>query len=169
MTRIKNSLKSIDNLLDPLRNLATLIGLPLLLLWIRVYMALIFLKSGLIKFGTWQNGNFDSTIYLFKSIHVIPGVDPVLAAYMALIGEITLPILLILGFMGRFAAAGLLVMTLTIQFLVGGDFYLNEHYYWMMLLAVPLVIGSGTLSVDALLRFFLRGCKTMCHVQHHHA
>lgn len=152
---MRQTLQSIDRLIDPLRKLANFVGAPLLDLSIRLYMAWVFFKSGMIKYDTWQDGNFDSTIYLFEEIHPVPGIDPTLAAYSATAAEVILPILLAIGLFGRFAAAGLLVMTMTIQYLIGGDFYLTEHNYWMLLLAVPFIRGPGALSLDALLRYFI--------------
>ncbi len=152
---MQRTFQSIDRMINPLRNFATIIAQPILLLSIRVFMAWIFFKSGMLKFGTWQNGNFDSTIYLFDEIHPVPGLDPTLAAYAATGAEVILPVLLALGLFSRFTAAGLITMTMTIQYLIAGDFYLNEHNYWMLLLAVPFIVGPGRLSADALLRYVI--------------
>ncbi len=49
-------------------------------------------------------------------------------------------------------------MTLTIQFLVPASYDIAspEHYYWMLLLAVALIKGPGAISLDNLIRRFLR-------------
>lgn len=160
---MQRTLQSLDLMIEPLRKLATFVGQPLLLLSIRLFMAWTFFKSGMIKFGTWQDGNFDSTIYLFEEIHPVPGLDPTFAAYAATGAEVILPVLLAVGLFSRFSAAGLLVMTMTIQYLIGGDFYLNEHNYWILLLAVPFIVGPGRLSVDALLRYVIWNGKKEAH------
>lgn len=132
---------------------------PLLDLAIRVWMALIFFPSGWSKFMNYVNGDWGTTVFLFKDVHPIPGVPPEVAAVMGTAGEVVLSVLLALGLAGRFAAGGLLVMTIVIQFLVPAEYELMDsmHYLWMLLLAVPLIKGPGVLSVDYLIyRFFLK-------------
>ncbi len=101
----------------------------------------------------YVNGDWGATVFLFKDVHPIPGVSPEIAAVMGTGGEVILSVLLALGLAGRFAAAGLLVMTITIQYLVPPEYELmnDMHYLWMLLLAVPLVKGPGMLSLDHLL------------------
>lgn len=105
----------------------------------------------------YVNGDWGATVFLFKDVHPIPGVPPEIAAVMGTAGEVVLSVLLALGFAGRFAAGGLLAMTLVIQFLVPPEFDLmnSMHYLWMLLLAVPLVKGPGVLSLDYLISRFL--------------
>ena len=126
---------------------------PVLDLAIRLWMAWIFFPSGWSKFMNYVNGDWGATVYLFKDVHPIPGVSPEIAAVMGTGGEVILSVLLALGLAGRFAAAGLLVMTITIQYLVPPEYELmnDMHYLWMLLLAVPLVKGPGMLSLDHLL------------------
>lgn len=130
---------------------------PLLDLAIRLWMAWIFFPSGWSKFMNYVNGDWGATVFLFKDVHPIPGVPPEIAAVMGTAGEVVLSVLLALGFAGRFAAGGLLAMTLVIQFLVPPEFDLmnSMHYLWMLLLAVPLVKGPGVLSLDYLISRFL--------------
>ena len=160
---MKQTLQTLDRLLDPLRMIADKVGAPILDLTIRIYVALIFFKSGQLKFGTWLNDDFGSTIFLFEEIHPVPGIDPTLAAYAATSAEVILPILLVVGLFTRFAAAGLLIMTMTIQYLIGGDFYIKTHEYWMLLLAVPFIRGPGVISLDALLRYVIWSAKKEPH------
>lgn len=153
----------LDNMIDPLRKQADKIGSPLLDLAIRLFMANIFFKSGWLKFKNFLNDDWGSTVYLFQDIHPIPGIPADIAAVAGTAGELVLPVLLALGLFGRFGAAGLLVMTLTIQYLVPASYDIAspEHYYWMLLLSVILVKGPGVLSADHLIRKFLhkRGCS----------
>lgn len=130
---------------------------PVLDLAIRLWMAWIFFPSGWSKFMNYLNGDWGATVFLFKDVHPIPGVSPEIAAVMGTGGEVILSVLLALGLAGRFAAAGLLVMTITIQYLVPLEYELmnDMHYLWMLLLAVPLVKGPGMLSLDHLLGRFL--------------
>ena len=131
---------------------------PVLNLIIRLYMAKIFFVSGQLKLGcelfkpeTWGNcgTGWESTLTLFEYEYQVPVLPMEVAAFMGTAGELILPILLVLGFGGRFAAAGLLVMTAVIQFTV---YQHDQHWFWMMLLAVPLLYGPGKLSADYFIR-----------------
>ncbi|MEM7071545.1 MAG: hypothetical protein AAF403_07275, partial [Pseudomonadota bacterium] len=64
-----------------------------------------------------------------------------------------LPVLLAIGLLGRLGAAGLLAMTMAIQFLVPIEYGIQnpDHYFWMFLLSAILIRGPGLLSVDTLL------------------
>ncbi len=130
---------------------------PLLNLAIRLYMANIFWKSGYLKYESYANGQWEDVVEAFTEYHPIPGVDPQLAAIGGTIGELVLPIMLALGIFTRFGAAGLLVMTLVIQFVVPAEYEVHnpQHYFWMLLLAVPMLHGGRILSVDGLARRFI--------------
>ena len=145
--------EKLDNLIEPLRKLANCILSPLLVLGIRLYMANIFFKSGLIKFKSYQNGQWDSTVYLFEDIHPVPGIPADIAAVAGTTGELVLPVLLAFGLFGRAGAAGLLAMTMVIQFGIPAEYDMQnpDHYFWMMLLAVPFIMGPGRLSLDTLI------------------
>ncbi len=130
---------------------------PILNLSIRIYMALIFWKSGKLRYDDWVNGSWDNQVEAFTEYHPIPGVDPQLAAIGGTIGELVLPVMLAFGLFTRFGAAGLLVMTLVIQYLVPEDYGVSnpQHYFWMLLLLVPMLHGGGLLSVDGLFQRFV--------------
>ena len=125
-------------------NILEKIGLPLILLVVRLWMAKIFWYSGLTKISSWQ-----STVYLFKEMYKVPVIPPEIAAYIATAFELSCPVLLCLGFATRFATLPMLAMTAVIQFT-----YLDliDHRYWAMLLLVILCYGPGTLSLDCLLK-----------------
>lgn len=146
--------QKIDAMIEPLRRVADKFGAPLYDLAIRLYMANIFFKSGWLKFQNYLNDDWGSTVYLFEDIHPVPGLSPDIAAIMGTGGEVALSILLAFGLFGRFAAAGLLVMTMTIQYLVPESYGMqNEvHYLWMLLLLSTFLRGAGGLSLDALWR-----------------
>lgn len=130
---------------------------PILNLTIRLYMANIFFKSGWLRFQDYLNGTWENQIIAFTEYHPTPGLSPEVAAVMGTGGEVILPILLAFGLFTRVGAAGLLVMTLVIQFGVPAEYelYNIEHYYWMMLLAVPMLRGGNLLSIDGLAQKFL--------------
>jgi putative oxidoreductase len=131
---------------------------PLVFLLIRLWMAEIFFRSGLLKIQ-----NLSGAIFLFSDVHPVPLLPPWLAAYLATAVELVCPVLLVLGLATRLAALPMLIMVLVIQFVVGAAdpaFQLTEHYYWMFLLAVIITKGAGTLSIDQLLARRLAGRQT---------
>ncbi|HXI87966.1 MAG TPA: DoxX family protein [Parvularculaceae bacterium] len=97
-----------------------------------------------------------SKIYLFAEQFHFPEKIAPAAAHLAALGENILPPLLIIGFLSRFAAAGLLVMTAVIQFYVFPGELLNpngnwaEHLSWAAPLLVVLSMGPGAISADRL-------------------
>lgn len=129
-------------------------ALPLLAL--RLAIAVPFFKSGLTKwdgFLTLSNG----ARYLFTqefSLHIFgnqyPYPAPILMATLAGIGEIALPILLVLGLGTRFAALGILLMTAVIQLTVP-EGWANFHLPWAAMALALAVYGGGPLALDRLL------------------
>ena len=84
--------------------------------------------------------------FLFTEIHPVPGVPWEVAAQMAAIGEHILPALLFFGFATRFAAFGLLLMTIVIQIALPTGF--PTHLLWAGVLLYLMARGPGILSVD---------------------
>jgi putative oxidoreductase len=116
---------------------------PVANLWARIYIGLVFFRSGQGKLI-----DFEETIEFFADDWALPFLSPAPAAYLATAGELILPVLLILGLFTRVGALGLLVMAAVIQFFV---MPLNEHYYWMIILALLVGQGGSKLSLDHLL------------------
>ena len=71
----------------------------------RAYVAEAFFRSGLTKIRDW-----DTTLALFADEYHVPLLSPGAAAVMGTAGELVLPVLLMLGLGGRFAALGLSVV-----------------------------------------------------------
>lgn len=113
---------------------------PLSLLFLRVWVAVVFFKSGLVKIE-----DFSTTIALFADEYRVPLLPPYLAALSATACELLCPILLVLGLMTRLACLPLLAMTAVIQFT-----YMEhlQHAYWAMLLLVIVTHGAGRMSID---------------------
>lgn len=111
------------------------------LLAVRLWIAEIFLMSGLTKIKSWT-----TTIALFKDEYKVPFLSPEVAAYMATFAELALPVLLILGLMTPLSALGLIGMTLVIEIFVYPD--TTEHYYWLLLLGILLTHGGGKFGLD---------------------
>lgn len=116
------------------------------LLGARLYVAQVFFQSGLSKLRDWS-----STLALFQDEYHVPLLPPELAAYMGTAGELALPVLLVLGVFGRFAALGLLVVNLMAALSLEeiAPAALAGHQLWGVLLLVVALWGSGALSADA--------------------
>lgn len=113
---------------------------PLANLWARIYLGLIFFRSGRAKLD-----DFEETIEFFDDDWAVPLLPAEPAAYLATAGELILPLLLFVGLFTRVSALGLLIMAAVIQFFVLQD---HQHYFWMIILALLLGRGGGVLSLD---------------------
>lgn len=116
----------------------------------RAYLAQVFFLSGLTKVRDW-----DTTLLLFTEEYRVPLLSPGLAAVMGTGGELLLPVLLLLGLGGRFAALGLgvvnVVAVLSLPDIAPAA--LQQHITWGVLLAALVLYGVGRWSLDhALLR-----------------
>jgi putative oxidoreductase len=89
-----------------------------------------------------------ATFALFADEYKLPFVPPNGTAYVATALELVLPIFLLLGFLTRLSALGLLAMTLVIQIFVYPDAWWTAHAYWVALLVVLIARGPGAISVD---------------------
>lgn len=119
---------------------------PVLDLGLRLFLADVFFKSGMTKIKSW-----DSTLYLFSDVYQVPLLNPEFAAWLATSAELGLPVLLVLGLFGRFAAAGLFILNMVAVISYYSELSeagLNQHLYWGLLLTVLLVISRGSWSVD---------------------
>ncbi len=115
-----------------------------LLVILRFFLALPFFNAGMARFQNW-----DSQAFLFEYEHPLPLLSPGMAASVTAAAEIVLPILLVLGLLGRFAALGLAVMAATIYFLIGGAYAIEaEQFPWMLAGLLLFVTGPGRLSLD---------------------
>lgn len=115
---------------------------------IRVYMADVFFRSGLVKIRNW-----DGTLYLFENEYRVPLLPPELAAWLGTFGELLFPPLLALGLAARFAALSLSVVNVVAVIAFWHVLGENEaarmsHFYWGLLLLVTLCHGPGKLSLD---------------------
>jgi putative oxidoreductase len=122
---------------------------PLAQLAARAYVAHAFFLSGLTKLRDW-----DTTLALFNDEYHVPLLPPEVAALMGTGGELMLPVLLVLGLGGRFAAAGLSVVNVVAVLSLAdiAPAALQQHVFWGSLLLALLLWGPGRWSVDALLR-----------------
>ncbi len=126
---------------------------PPALLAARVYVASVFFRSGLTKLRDW-----DTTQALFNDEYHVPLLNPSVAAFMGTGAELALPVLLVAGLFGRFAAAGLSVLNVVAVLSLTDipEAALMGHVFWGSLLAALLLWGPGCLSVDHFLMPRLR-------------
>ena len=90
-----------------------------------------------------------ATFYLFQYEYALPLIPYKLAAYMGTLGEFGLSLLLLAGLATRFAAAGLVVMTLVIQYVYPSAWW-SLHVWWLLALLVLVSKGGGKISLDFL-------------------
>lgn len=141
---------------------------PLALLFLRLYVASVFLRSGVQKLDNW-----DSTLFLFEYEYAVPLLPPNIAAILGTAAEIILPLLLIAGLLTRWAALGLFVfnivavasyaalskgawgLTTAFDLIPTGIVFptkgYEDHVVWGMMLLTLFACGAGKISIDALL------------------
>jgi len=121
-------------------------------LLLRLAIAVPFLQSGLLKWEGFLQLN-ETAIYLFTDefqLH-LPGGPyafpaPALVAFLAACGEVFLPLLLILGLGTRFAALGIVLMTIVIQLTVPEGW--PVHLTWVAMALAIAAFGPGRFSID---------------------
>jgi putative oxidoreductase len=111
----------------------------------RIGVGATFFKAGLLKYQSWE-----FTVTLFQEEYRVPLLDPAVAARIAMVQELTIPILLFLGLATRIATLPLLGMIAVIQTFVYPNAY-NEHLVWGAILLLLLTRGPGVFSVDYLI------------------
>ncbi|MBC7916818.1 MAG: DoxX family protein [Rhodoferax sp.] len=125
---------------------------PLACLLARLYVARVFFLSGLTKLRDW-----DITLALFTDEYHVPLLPPEVAAWMGTAGELVLPVLLVLGLGGRFAALGLSVVNVVavLSLMEIAPEALQQHITWGVLLAMLAIFGSGRWTLDSLFQWHL--------------
>jgi NADH dehydrogenase/putative oxidoreductase len=113
-------------------------------LLIRLALAEIFFVSGVLKLTNWH-----TAIDLATNEYPVSFMSPVSAAYVGVSIEVGGACLLALGFMTRYAAIPMLILSLVIQFAYRP---FDSQLFWAMIFGWYAIVGAGPLSVDALLR-----------------
>jgi putative oxidoreductase len=121
---------------------------PLAQLAARLYVAKVFFWSGLTKLRDWE-----ITVALFTDEYRVPLLSPEVAALLGTFSELVLPVLLVLGLAGRFAALGLFVVNAVavISLQEIAEQALMQHVFWGSLLIGLVLWGPGRWSLDHLL------------------
>lgn len=122
---------------------------PLAALLARLYVAQVFFLSGLTKLRDW-----DITLALFADEYHVPLLSPQMAAMLGTAGELVLPVLLVLGLAGRFAALGLSFVNVVAVLALAeiAPAALQQHITWGVLLATLVLYGCGPWSLGKVLR-----------------
>jgi len=126
------------------RQLLERFPLSIIQLAMRIGVGAVFFKAGLLKYSSWE-----FTVKLFEDEYKVPLLDPAVAARLAMVQELTLPILLFLGLATRLATLPLLGMIAVIQTFVYPGAW-TEHLVWSSILVFLLTRGPGGLSLDYL-------------------
>ncbi len=119
-------------------------GWPFIDLAIRCWLAKIFFVSGMLKLMHWS-----TAVELAAHEYPVAFLTPVTAATVGVSIETVAALLLASGFMTRYAAFALTLLTLTIQLAYQA---LDVQLFWLVLFGWYAVVGAGPLSVDHLLR-----------------
>jgi putative oxidoreductase len=111
----------------------------------RIYVGHAFFASGLTKLRDW-----DTTLALFTDEYHVPILPPELAAPLGTGGELVLPVLLVLGLGGRFAALGIFVLNLVAANALPeiGEGALLQHIFWGALATGLAIYGPGEWTLE---------------------
>jgi putative oxidoreductase len=150
-------LRTISLLVDRASRLVQTIAPPSLVqLVMRVALGVPFWKSGILKWtGFLQLSDTAVTLFTDEFMLHLPGGPyhfpaPSVVAFLSGCGEITFPVLLVLGFATRFAALGLLVMTVIVELTVPDGWPI--HLTWAAMALGIMAWGPGSFSIDHWLR-----------------
>lgn len=123
---------------------------------LRLALAVPFWRSGILKWDGFLQLN-DTAVTLFTDEFMLhlpggpyPYPAPEVMAFLSGCGEIAFPILLILGLGTRFAATGLLFMTIIVELTVPDGWPI--HVTWAAMALAIMAWGPGRLSLDYLIR-----------------
>jgi putative oxidoreductase len=119
--------------------------LSVLQLAMRVGVGAVFFRSGLLKYNSWE-----FTVQLFRDEYKVPLLDPAVAAELAMIQELAVPVFLFVGLATRVATLPLLGMIAVIQIFVYPNAW-SDHLLWSSALIFILTRGPGAFSLDHLL------------------
>jgi putative oxidoreductase len=156
MSASSSSLLSLGLLVDKANHLVQTIALPSVVqLVLRIALAVPFWRSGMLKWAGFLRLN-DTAVTLFSDEFMLhlPGGPyhypaPAVMAFLSGCGEITFPILLVLGLGTRFAGLGLLFMTLIVELTVPDGWPI--HITWAAMALAIMAYGPGRVSLDHLI------------------
>lgn len=130
--------------------------LSLTMLALRFALAVPFWRSGMTKWDGFLNVSFGAKQLFAEEfkLHIfgaeIPYPAPELVATLSAVAEVSLPVLLVVGFGARYAALGLLGMTAIIQLTIP-DGWANFHLPWAAMALAIMTFGPGKIALDYVL------------------
>lgn len=129
---------------------------PIFDLFVRLYMANVFWRGGMIKISNWM-----STVMLFTLVYDVPYLPPEIAAGLSAAVELGGSFLLAVGLAGRFGALSLFLLNIVASISYGqlSEAALKEAFYWGILLMYLVLHGPGLLSLDALIGYLFQRRK----------
>jgi putative oxidoreductase len=156
-----NGLQSLGLLADKASRVVQKFASPSFVqLVMRLALAVPFWRSGILKWSGFGRLS-DTAVTLFTDelmLHLPGGPyhfpTPTVTAFLSGSGEILFPILLIIGLGTRFAALGLLFMTLIVGLTVPDGW--PVHLTWGAMALGIIAWGPGPISIDHLVRGLLR-------------
>jgi putative oxidoreductase len=151
----------LGQLADKAEHLLQAVALPSLVQFVmRLALAVPFWKSGILKWtGFGRLSDTAVTLFTDEFMLHLPGGPyhypvPAVMAFLSGTGEILFPVLLVLGLGTRFAALGLLFMTVIVELTVPDGWPI--HITWAAMALGIMAWGPGRISVDHLVRGFVR-------------
>jgi putative oxidoreductase len=155
-----DGLQPLGLLADKAIRLLQAVALPSIVqLVMRVALAVPFWRSGILKWtGFGKLSDTAVTLFTDEFMLHLPGGPyhfpaPTVMAFLSGTGEILFPILLLLGLGTRFAALGLLFMTVIVELTVPDGW--PVHITWAAMALGIIAWGPGRISIDHLMRHFL--------------
>lgn len=146
-------LRPIALLVERASRLVQTIAFPSLVqLVMRLALAVPFWRSGILKWsGFLQLSDTAVTLFSDEFMLHLPGGPyhfpaPAVLAFLSGCGEVTFPVLLVLGLGTRFAALGLLFMTLIVELTVPDGWPI--HLTWAAMALGIMAWGPGRISMD---------------------
>jgi putative oxidoreductase len=150
---VAGRLPPIGALVERASHLVQTIAAPSLVqLVMRIALGVPFWKSGILKWnGFLQLSDTAVTLFTDEFMLHLPGGPyhypaPTVMAFLSGCGEVTFPILLVLGLATRFAALGLLFMTVIVELTVPDGWPI--HITWAAMALGIMAGGAGKLSLD---------------------
>jgi len=119
------------------------------MLAIRLYVAYVFIKSGLTKVA-----DFSSTVALFENEYKVPLLSPTMAAVAGTAAEFVLPTLFALGLASRPTAVAFSVFNAVacLSYPDISEVGIQDHTLWGFMMLVVLFQGPGAWSLDRFIR-----------------
>ena len=118
---------------------------PLVDLALRLWIAQIFWRAGLVKIQSMY-----ATVGMFTYIYHVPLLSPTVAAWLGTGVELVFPVLLAAGLLSRFTALVLFLYNIVsvISYPAMGTDNMLQQAGWGLMMLVTMTHGPGTLSLD---------------------